>query len=123
MPDRVFERSLQVSAFKSFKEQIVKLEKQVNDRVAELNRIKSDLKKNESIVCEQSETIQNILNERDNLNNMIQKLNREKVRAASLAILSGKLWSSFDLNAERAGMQPGESFPGTQHVQGQAARC
>lgn len=50
----------------------------MNDRVEELTKIKNDLKHNETIVSEQSETIQAILNERDNLNQMIEKLIREK---------------------------------------------
>jgi len=54
------------------------LEKQVNERVEELSKIKNDLKKNESTVAEQAQTIQNILNERDALNGFIQKLTKEK---------------------------------------------
>ena len=42
------------------KDQIVCLEKQVTDRVDELNKIKNDLKKNETTVAEQAQTIQNI---------------------------------------------------------------
>lgn len=61
------------------KDQIVCLEKQVTDRVDELNKIKNDLKKNETTVAEQAQTIQNILNERDVLNGLIQKLTKEKV--------------------------------------------
>lgn len=57
---------------------ISSLEKQVNERVDELNTIKSDLKRNEVLVGEQADTIQNILNERDALNNLIQKLTKEK---------------------------------------------
>jgi chromosome segregation ATPase len=60
------------------KDQIVCLEKQVNERVEELSKIKNDLKKNESTVAEQAQTIQNILNERDALNGFIQKLTKEK---------------------------------------------
>ena len=60
------------------KDQIVCLEKQVEERVDELNKIREDLKKNEIIVAEQAQTIQNILNERDVLNGVIQRLTREK---------------------------------------------
>lgn len=54
------------------------MEIQVEERVEELNKIKQDLKKNEQIVTEQAQTIQNILNERDVLNGVIQRLTREK---------------------------------------------
>ena len=61
------------------KDKIVNLEKQVDERVDELNRIKTDLKNNEQLVSEQTSTIQNILVERDTLNSLIQKLTKEKV--------------------------------------------
>lgn len=61
------------------KEQIVKLERQVEERVQELSKIKLELKRNESIVAEQAQTIQNILSERDSLYNVIDKLTKEKV--------------------------------------------
>lgn len=60
------------------KDQIVCLEKQVNDRVDELDRIRNDLRKNETTVAEQAQTIQSILSERDTLNGLIQKLTKEK---------------------------------------------
>jgi hypothetical protein len=56
------------------------LENQVNERVNELNRIKIDLKRNEELVSEQTKTIQSFLGERDHLNEMIQKLTKEKVK-------------------------------------------
>jgi hypothetical protein len=43
-----------------------------------LNRIRNDLRRNEATVTEQAQTIQNILNERDILNGLIQKLTKEK---------------------------------------------
>jgi hypothetical protein len=52
----------------------------VNERVQELTKIKNDLKRNEAIVQEQTHTIQIILSERDNLNNLIHTLSKEKVR-------------------------------------------
>ena len=55
------------------------MEKQVDERVEELTRIKIDLKRNETIVAEQAQTIQKILSERDGLNEIIQKLAKEKV--------------------------------------------
>lgn len=61
------------------KDQIVKLEKQVDERVEELTRIRNELKRNEAVVVEQAITIQNILAERDNLHNIIDKLSKEKV--------------------------------------------
>ena len=63
-----------------FKDQIVNLERLVEERVEELNKIKIDLKKNEAIVSEQANTIQTILQERDQLNGLIQKLTQEKVK-------------------------------------------
>jgi adenylosuccinate lyase len=47
--------------------------------VDELTKIKNDLKNNEQLVSEQTTTIQAILMERDDLNNLIQKLSKEKV--------------------------------------------
>jgi predicted nuclease with TOPRIM domain len=61
------------------KEQISHLKQQVDERVDELNTIKSDLRKNEQLVNEQAETIKNILNERDSLNEIIKRLTQEKV--------------------------------------------
>ncbi len=55
------------------------MEQQVDEKVNELNKIKHELKRNETTVSEQAVTIQNILSERDALNNLIQKLTREKV--------------------------------------------
>lgn len=62
-----------------FKDQVTHLEKQVNERVEELNSIKSDLRRNEVLVTQQAETIQKILDERDCLNDLIQQLTKEKV--------------------------------------------
>lgn len=59
-------------------ENIVSLEKQVDERVEELTKIKNDLKNNELLVSEQTITIQSILSERDNLNETIEKLTKEK---------------------------------------------
>ena len=61
------------------KDQIVKLERQVDERVEELTKIRLELKRNEAIVVEQAITIQNILAERDNLHTIIDKLSKEKV--------------------------------------------
>jgi hypothetical protein len=44
-----------------------------------LTKIKNDLKNNEQLVAEQTTTIQAIPMERDDLNNLIQKLSKEKV--------------------------------------------
>jgi hypothetical protein len=46
-----------------------------------LTKIKQDLKSNEELVSDQAETIKNILSERDNLNDLIQNLTKEKVFA------------------------------------------
>ena len=59
--------------------QIIKLETEVDDRISELNKIKVDLKQNESIVSEQAFTIQAILDERDSLSTRVENLTKEKV--------------------------------------------
>jgi len=56
----------------------------VDERVDELTKIKNDLKNNEQLVSEQTTTIQAILMERDDLNNLIQKLSKEKVNQNKL---------------------------------------
>ena len=55
------------------------MEKQVNERVDELNKIKIDLKQNEALIVDQSETIKTILNERNSLNILVEKMTKEKV--------------------------------------------
>lgn len=67
------------TVFVVLKDQIVKLERQVDERVEELTKIRLELKRNEAIVVEQAITIQNILAERDNLHTIIDKLSKEKV--------------------------------------------
>lgn len=61
-------------------DQITNLEKQVDEKVDELTRIKDELKRNEALVSEQAITIQNILIEKDTLNCFIQKLTKEKIQ-------------------------------------------
>ncbi len=56
----------------------------MDERVDELTKIKNDLKNNEQLVSEQTTTIQAILMERDDLNNLIQKLSKEKVNQNKL---------------------------------------
>jgi hypothetical protein len=56
------------------------LEKEVDDRICELNKIKVDLKQNEMVVSEQALTIQAILDERDSLSKKVENLTKEKVR-------------------------------------------
>jgi hypothetical protein len=56
------------------------LEKEVDDRICELNKIKVDLKQNELVVSEQALTIQAILDERDSLSMKVENLTKEKVR-------------------------------------------
>lgn len=53
----------------------------MDERVEELTKIRNELKRNEAIVTEQTQTIQSILAERDNLYNVIQTLHNEKVEA------------------------------------------
>ncbi len=56
------------------------MEKEVDDRICELNKIKVDLKQNEMVVSEQALTIQAILDERDSLSKKVENLTKEKVR-------------------------------------------
>ena len=62
------------------------MERQVDERVEELTKIKLELKRNEAIVVEQAQTIHNILAERDNLYSVIEKLTKEKVRIYNLSM-------------------------------------
>jgi len=64
----------------NYKNQISILEKEVDDRICELNKIKVDLKQNEMVVSEQALTIQAILDERDSLSMKVENLTKEKVR-------------------------------------------
>lgn len=64
---------------KNLQEQITKLEDQVSERTEEINQIKTDLRKNNILVAEQAETIQTILAEKNELNNIIETLKKEKV--------------------------------------------
>ena len=63
----------------NLKDQINSLEKQVDERIKELNYIKIDLKKNQDLVNEQANTISNFTNEKEVLNGIIEKLRQEKV--------------------------------------------
>jgi hypothetical protein len=56
----------------------MKLEKQVDEHADELNKLKYELKHNETLVAEQTQTIQAILTERDTLNTLITSLTKEK---------------------------------------------
>lgn len=62
------------------------MERQVDERVEELTKIKLELKRNEAIVVEQAQTIHNILAERDNLYSVIEKLTKEKVGIYNLSM-------------------------------------
>ena len=63
----------------NLKEQIMKLEKLINERNDELNKVRTDLKHSEAAFTEQTQTIKSLLVERDSLNNLIEKMNKEKV--------------------------------------------
>jgi hypothetical protein len=54
------------------------LEKQVKDRVKELNRIQNELKKSEDTVRKQTSTIQEIVKERDSLKYSVERLFNQK---------------------------------------------
>jgi archaellum component FlaC len=84
-------------------ENIVGLEKQVDERVEELTKIKNDLKSNEQLVSEQTVTIQSILSERDNLNELIEKLTKEKNE-----LTNNKENLSHELNMSRDKLQASE---------------
>ena len=64
----------------------------MDERVDELTKIKNDLKNNEQLVSEQTTTIQAILMERDDLNNLIQKLSKEKVNQNKLFGTFKRIW-------------------------------
>lgn len=67
-----------VEELNTINEQITKLEDQVSERTEEINQIKTDLRKNNILVAEQAETIQTILAEKNELNNIIETLKKEK---------------------------------------------
>jgi hypothetical protein len=60
------------------KENVIELEKKVDQHVDELNKLNYELKRNETLVAEQTQTIQTILSERDTLNALIASLNKDK---------------------------------------------
>lgn len=77
--------------------QISILEKEVDDRICELNKIKVDLKQNEMVVSEQALTIQAILDERDSLSTKVENLTKEKIEIeSSRDVLSNELQMTKD---------------------------